>query len=254
VDAAVKISQREGVLALYAGLSAGVTRQASYTTLRAGLYQIFRDKMAGGSKETSFGTKLICGLASGATAATICCPVEVSLIRMQADGRLPPEERRNYKNVFDGILRIAREEGIATCWRGSTPTVVRAMVVNMVQMATYDEAKRTLQKQNAVSSLKAGLPLHFASSLTSGFLYSAASLPFDIAKTRMQNQKALADGSRQYSNIFQTLMLIVRLEGPAALWKGFAPYFGRSGLHTVGMFMILEQLKRIASTKFGYSS
>lgn len=31
--------------------------------------------------------------------------------------RLPPAERRGYRNVFDALLRMAREEGVATLWR-----------------------------------------------------------------------------------------------------------------------------------------
>ena len=31
---------------------------------------------------------------------------------MTSDGRLPPEQRRNYKNVFDALIRISREEGV----------------------------------------------------------------------------------------------------------------------------------------------
>lgn len=38
-------------------------------------------------------------------------PAEVALIRMTADGRLPLNERRNYKSVFDALFRIYREEG-----------------------------------------------------------------------------------------------------------------------------------------------
>lgn len=43
-------------------------------------------------------------------------PAEVALIRMTADGRLPLNERRNYKNVFDALFRIYREEGTVTLY------------------------------------------------------------------------------------------------------------------------------------------
>ena len=46
-------------------------------------------------------------------------PTEVSLVRMTLDGRLPAEQRRGYKNVFDAMFRIAREEGVLTLWRVS---------------------------------------------------------------------------------------------------------------------------------------
>ncbi len=47
---------------------------------------------------------------------------------MTADGRLPLAERRNYNGVFNALLRITREEGLLTLWRGCVPTMGRAMV------------------------------------------------------------------------------------------------------------------------------
>lgn len=63
---------------------------------------------------------------------------------MTSDGRLPLAERRNYKNVFDALLRMAREEGVFTLWRGAIPTMGRAMVVNAAQLASYSQAKQAL--------------------------------------------------------------------------------------------------------------
>lgn len=50
-------------------------------------------------------------------------PAEVALIRMTGDGRLPAEQRRNYKNAFEAIGRIGKEEGIATLWRVSNQQI-----------------------------------------------------------------------------------------------------------------------------------
>ena len=33
--------------------------------------------------------------------------------------RLPIEQRRGYKNVFDALYRMSREEGVTTLWRVS---------------------------------------------------------------------------------------------------------------------------------------
>lgn len=42
--------------------------------------------------------------------------------RMTADGKLPPAERRGYKNVFNALVRIVNEEGTATLWKvGKAP-------------------------------------------------------------------------------------------------------------------------------------
>ena len=63
---------------------------------------------------------------------------------MTSDGRLPAAERRNYKHVGDALVRMVREEGILTLWRGAVPTMARAMVVNAAQLASYSQAKQSL--------------------------------------------------------------------------------------------------------------
>jgi len=237
------IFREEGIRGLYSGLSAAVTRQCTYTTLRMGLYDTFRNKLSPGTAKSNLPLwkKLVCGLGSGATAASMCCPVEVALVRMQADGSVPVDQRRGYRNVVDAIFRVAREEGVATLWRGVGPTVVRGMVVSATQLGTYDQAKEVLEEAAGLS----GVPLHLSSSLVSGFVYCVASLPLDICKTRMQNQKPV-NGVLPYTSIPQTLVKIPTQEGVLALWKGFPPYFARGGGHTIGMFVFVEQYRALA--------
>lgn len=51
---------------------------------------------------------------------------------------LPAEKRRNYTGLTNALVRIVKEEGLTTLWRGSYPTVVRAMAMNMGMLTTYD--------------------------------------------------------------------------------------------------------------------
>lgn len=88
--------------------------------------------------------KAALGMAAGMAGAFVGTPAEVALIRMTADGRLPLAERRNYKNVIEALMRITKEEGILTLWRGAIPTMGRAMVVNAAQLASYSQAKQFL--------------------------------------------------------------------------------------------------------------
>lgn len=76
---------------------------------------------------------------------------------MQADARLPEAERRNYKNVVDAFKRITKEEGFLALWRGATPTVIRAMVLNLAMLASYDEAKERLAKHMYVPEEHTGI-------------------------------------------------------------------------------------------------
>lgn len=45
------------------------------------------------------------------------------------------------------MTRIAKEEGFFTMWRGSTPTVMRAMAMNIGMLGPYDAGKDFLERR-----------------------------------------------------------------------------------------------------------
>eukprot|EP01100_Stratorugosa_tubuloviscum_P001108 TRINITY_DN1246_c1_g5_i1.p1 TRINITY_DN1246_c1_g5~~TRINITY_DN1246_c1_g5_i1.p1 ORF type:complete len:297 (-),score=115.27 TRINITY_DN1246_c1_g5_i1:145-1035(-) len=236
-----EIVKNEGLIALYSGLSAALTRQACYTTLRLGFYTALSQKIENYKKLTFF-DRMIIGLVSGGAAAFLSCPIEVCLVRMQADGAEKDlGYRRNYKHVFDALNRISKEEGYLTFWKGASPTVTRAMTVGVTQVATYDVAKNFYVEKNIFSPNS--FNLIFFSSFTSGFIYSTLSLPFDVIKTRMQNQHSLFD--KRYYSISQSARYMIKSEGFLSLWKGYFPYLLRSGGHTIMMFIFLEHFRNL---------
>jgi len=238
----------EGIKGIYSGLSAGLLRQATYTTTRLGVYTWLFDSMTSSDgKPPGFFMKAGLGMAAGVIGSFVGTPAEVSLIRMTADGRLPPAERRNYRHVGDAIVRMTREEGILTLWRGAVPTMARAMVVNAAQLASYSQAKQYLLSTGHFSE---NLNLHFWSAMFSGLMTTIASMPVDIAKTRLQNMK-IVDGKPEYKGAVDVLGRIVRNEGVLALWSGFTPYYARIGPHTVLTFIFLEKLNNFYKETMG---
>lgn len=53
----------------------------------------------------------------------------------------PAALRRNYTGVFNALARIVKEEGLLSLWRGTAPTVVRAMMLNSALLSTADQMK-----------------------------------------------------------------------------------------------------------------
>ncbi|CAJ0585635.1 unnamed protein product, partial [Mesorhabditis spiculigera] len=233
------IMKTEGLFALYNGLSAGLLRQATYTTTRLGVYTYLFEQFSMKTQGSpSFIAKAGIGMTAGAIGSFVGTPAELALIRMTSDGRLPVDQRRNYKNVFDALLRTVREEGVLTLWRGCGPTVIRAMVVNAAQLATYSQAKQAFLDSGYV---KDGIFCHFLASMCSGLATTIASMPVDIAKTRIQSMR-IVDGKPEYKNAIDVWAKVIRNEGVFALWKGFTPYYFRLGPHTVITFIFLEQM------------
>jgi len=138
---AAHIVRLDGVTGLYRGLSGSVLRQATLVGTRLGVYDGLKNALspiaADGTRQAlSLQASIACGLAAGGISAAMCNPADLVLVRMQADGRLPPERRRGYTHALDALRRISGEEGVTALWRGTGPTMARAMVVTSAQVRT----------------------------------------------------------------------------------------------------------------------
>nr|KAF6296927.1 solute carrier family 25 member 11 [Myotis myotis] len=219
--ALTSILKAEGLRGIYTGLSAGLLRQATYTTTRLGIYTVLFERLTGADgTPPGFLLKALIGMTAGATGAFVGTPAEVALIRMTADGRLPADQRRGYKNVFNALVRIAREEGVPTLWRGCIPTMARAVVVNAAQLASYSQSKQFLLDSGYFSD---NILCHFCASMISGLVTTAASMPVDIVKTRIQNMRMI-DGKPEYKNGLEpvcwapTRLLLLQSVCPWGAW------------------------------------
>ena len=97
-----RVAADEGPLALWAGLTPGLQRQFVFNGLSIGLYVPVRDMITGtlapGENPTAF-QKVMAGMLTGTIGITIANPTDVVKIRMQAQGRLPVEERMYSSSV-----------------------------------------------------------------------------------------------------------------------------------------------------------
>jgi len=218
------------VMDLYTGISAGLLRQAVYTTARIGFFDTFMKALtvratANGNK-IGFSERAIAGLSAGGLAAMIGNPADLALIRMQSDGLKPLAERKNYKSVIDALSSIAKTEGVARLWAGATPTIVRAMALNFGQLAFFSEAKQQL-KDTSLSPRAQTL----GASAVAGFFASFFSLPFDFVKTRLQKQQRAADGTLPYKGMGDCFKKVAKEEGLLRFYRGFGTYYVRIAPH-----------------------
>jgi solute carrier family 25 (mitochondrial oxoglutarate transporter), member 11 len=239
-----QILRSEGAAGLFSGVSATMLRQTLYSTTRMGLYDVLKTRW---TKENGgvlpLHRKIASGLIAGGVGAAVGNPADVAMVRMQADGRLPLADRRNYRSVGDAIGRMARDEGVRSLWRGSSLTVNRAMIVTASQLATYDQAKEAILARRGPGA--DGLATHVAASFTAGIVAAAASNPVDVVKTRMMNMKVAPGAPPPYAGAVDCALKTVRSEGPMALYKGFIPTVMRQGPFTVVLFVTLEQVRKV---------
>ena len=84
------------------------------------------------------------------------------------------EQRRNYKGVFDGLIRIVREEGFIRLFRGVEWAAQRTALVTVGQIAFYDATKEYLLKTGL---FKDNVATHFTASIFAGTVATLLSQP-----------------------------------------------------------------------------
>ncbi|OAK98206.1 mitochondrial carrier [Phaeosphaeriaceae sp. SRC1lsM3a] len=229
------VVKTDGVMALYRGLSAAQLRQGTYSMTRFGVYEALKDRVTTPDSKPSFLTLVGMASISGFLGGFAGNPGDILNVRMQNDAALPPEQRRNYKNAIDGVIRMSREEGVASLWKGVWPNSSRAVLMTVGQLATYDGFKRTLLQY---TPLKDGLSTHFTASFLAGFVATTICSPVDVIKTRVMS-------SNEHHSIIRLVTDITKTEGIRWMFKGWVPSFIRVGPHTILTFLFLEQHKKM---------
>ncbi|CAM2120247.1 unnamed protein product [Caretta caretta] len=264
-----RIYKEEGILALYSGIAPALLRQASYGTIKIGIYQslkrLFVDRLEGLGlpvawsplesaavpESPSLGSDLlspcliadetllinmICGVVSGVISSTLANPTDVLKIRMQAQGSL------FQGGMIGSFIDIYQQEGTRGLWRGVVPTAQRAAIVVGVELPVYDITKKHLILSGFMGDT---IFAHFVSSFTCGLAGAIASNPVDVVRTRMMNQRAIVGTVELYKGTLDGLVKTWKSEGFFALYKGFWPNWLRLGPWNIIFFITYEQLKRL---------
>eukprot|EP01012_Entosiphon_sulcatum_P031717 TRINITY_DN4041_c0_g1_i1.p1 TRINITY_DN4041_c0_g1~~TRINITY_DN4041_c0_g1_i1.p1 ORF type:complete len:317 (+),score=18.83 TRINITY_DN4041_c0_g1_i1:75-1025(+) len=243
-----RIYQLEGLAGLYKGWRAAIYRELTYSGMRVGLYEPFKELLgAHDPSNTPFFIKLAAGCCSGASGAFICTPLDIMKVRFQAAGT--PEAYKTLGSPLGALRRVFHEEGFRGLYRGVGPTTARGAMITAAQVPSYDHIKHSLLN---LGWLHEGRPLHFIASVLAGLVAVAVTNPVDVVKTRVMNQSVayhLAQGPNQYRGPVDCFLKIVRTEGPLALYKGAFTAWLRLCPHTIVTFLTFEQLRAVTGVR-----
>lgn len=245
ISAVLKLTLAEsGIRSLYTGLSASLLRQMSYSLVRLGSYERIKQWLAQGSKPSSFQLLMAAGLAGG-LGGLMGNPADVLLVRMTTDSLKPPSQQHRYGNALRGLYILSTSEGTKGLARGLGPNTLRAVLMNMSQLASYDFFKTKILEygRNSGHKLNDGLLVHSIASTMAGIIATTVTAPVDVLKSRL-----MASSANQ-SNL-EVLLRSLRNEGLGILFRGWVPAFMRLGPNTILLFVTLEQLKLLYRRAF----
>uniref|UniRef100_A0A8C9FZQ3 Solute carrier family 25 member 14 n=1 Tax=Pavo cristatus TaxID=9049 RepID=A0A8C9FZQ3_PAVCR len=133
-----RICREEGGRALYSGIAPALLRQASYGTIKIGIYQSLKRLFVERLEDETLLINVICGVVSGVISSALANPTDVLKIRMQAQGSL------FQGGMIGSFIDIYQQEGTRGLWRGVVPTAQRAAIVVGVELPVYDITKKHL--------------------------------------------------------------------------------------------------------------
>ncbi|KIW16985.1 hypothetical protein PV08_04176 [Exophiala spinifera] len=234
------ILRNQGLPGLYAGISAALLRQSTYSTVRFGVYEDLKTRYAASPTPSNprpnlpMTTLIALSSLAGLLGGIAGNPGDVLNVRMQSDASKPAELRKNYKNALAGLIHMIREEGLSSIWRGVGPNSARAVLASASQLASYDYFKSICLSLNMLDNLTT----HFCASLAAGFVTTTVCSPVDVVKSRIMS----SIGSQL--PILQMIRDAGRKEGLLWIFRGWVPSFIRLGPQTVFTMAFFEQHKK----------
>jgi len=181
----------------------------------------------GGSKPKGFDAKKFAiDLATGGTAAAISktavAPIErVKLLLQVQDASASIAVDKRYKGIIDVLVRVPKEQGFISLWRGNLANVIRYFPTQALNFAFKDTYKNIFLKG---LDKKKDFWKFFAGNLASGGAAGATSLcfvyPLDFARTRLAADVGKGS-SREFKGLADCLVKIFKSDGPIGLYRGF---------------------------------
>lgn len=239
VDAFRKIIKNEGFGRLYRGIVPPIMMEAPKRAIKFAANSQYMTTFGKLLPQNSRGTgvheqwkswlPVMTGVAAGyyfiialwltafrCTEAFVVVPFDLVKIRLQDKA-----SAGRYANTMDCVRKIIAEEGLFSFYKGSESTLWRHGVWSGVYFGCIGKVK-DLPVMHTLRETQGDVAVNFVAGIVGGTLGTAFNTPFDVVKTRIQNNL--------YSGwTVPGIGHVARTEGVRALWKGFTPKVLRLG-------------------------
>ncbi|XP_037070052.1 ADP,ATP carrier protein-like [Pollicipes pollicipes] len=170
----------------------------------------------------SFMQDFIAGGVAAAISKTAVAPIErvKLLLQVQHTSKQLTEAQR-YKGIIDCFIRIPKEQGFLSFWRGNLANVIRYFPTQALNFAFKDK-----YKQIFLGGVDKNTQFfrYFLGNLASGGAAGATSLcfvyPLDFARTRLAADVGKG-GAREFTGLGNCLVKTFKSDGMLGLYRGF---------------------------------
>lgn len=176
----------------------------------------------------SFAKDFLAGGIAAAISKTAVAPIErVKLLLQVQHVSKQITVDKQYKGIIDCFIRIPKEQGFLSFWRGNLANVIRYFPTQALNFAFKDKYKQVFL--GGVDK-RTQFWRYFLGNLASGGAAGATSLcfvyPLDFARTRLAADvgkgSGKAAGNREFSGLVNCIGKIFKSDGLLGLYRGFS--------------------------------
>lgn len=137
-------SIKENKFKIYTGLKPALIRHSIYTASRVNLYETLRENkyLKKNMNSNHFLYKFFIGGVSGGISQLIASPFDLLKVRYITNSK-----NNIQLSIYKTIQSIIKKNGLKGLWKGATPNIARAVLVNLGELATYDHSKKFIKKK-----------------------------------------------------------------------------------------------------------
>lgn len=172
--------------------------------------------------------KFLKNFLAGATAAvvakTIIAPIErVKLILQLQNAQETIAVSKRYKGMIDCFIRVPKEQGFLSFWRGNMVNIARACSQESLGFAFKDFFKIWfVEGYNRKDDYWKFFTGNIAAGGASGITTYCVIYPLDFVRTRLAIDMGKGS-SREFTGFFNCMMKVFKREGVRGLYYGFWP-------------------------------
>ncbi|XP_076240405.1 carnitine/acylcarnitine carrier protein colt, mitochondrial isoform X2 [Calliopsis andreniformis] len=229
LDCARKTIAKEGIRGLYKGMGAPLCGVAPIFAISFYGFGLGKKLIRQHDEELTPLQLFAAGAFSGIFTTIIMAPGEriKCLLQIQHDDAKP-----KYKGPIDCVKQLYKEGGIRTIYKGTCATLLRDIPASGMYFMTYECLKNWMTPQGGsigiVSTILAGG--------CAGIANWIVGMPPDVLKSRLQS----APEGTYKNGIRDVFILLMKNEGPKALYKGCVPVMLRAFPANAACFLGFE--------------
>lgn len=241
----------QGARGLYAGAVPALVGNTAVWAVYFPCYEAAKRRAsdAQGGAPLGPGGTMLAAAQAGALAATLTNPLWVVKTRLQLQRRerasapgsaRSPAAGPQYRGLYDGLRRVAAEEGVRGLYAGLGPSLL-LVSHGMFQFAAYESLRAQATSQGA-------LPLSAPSAALCGaaskLLASLLTYPVQVLRSRLQQKGGDAAMREVGGSVWTGLRALLANEGPWAAYRGFGAHLLRVLPDASLKFAFYEAMRR----------